>query len=111
MKLKYKTLNESLGLNNTIETDLELVMAEIDRLTEEKERILQLIKTDMISNNLKSVSGDKFKYVRVDQFSSMRFDTSKFKTVEPELYNKYLKESVTKETYKLSKLEPKAVLE
>ena len=90
---KEDTMNIALYENNIM--DIKALESEVRALNEKIEKLKDELKADMIANGLDKVD-TCIGVVRYTDVVSNRFDTTSFKKASPELYSKYLVESVSK---------------
>ena len=74
----------------------------IATLTAEKEALVAEIQQKMVEANADSIDAGLVLFTRVAASKCSSFDSKRFKEENEDLYNKYLKESVRKESLKLT---------
>ena len=74
----------------------------IKALTEEKEAIQREIQESMTKDGTDSVDSGLILFTRVAQSTRNTFDTKLFQAEHKDMYEKYLKQSVTKESLKVT---------
>ena len=84
-----------------VQLELKKLQQDINKKTEEMEKIKSGLLALMIGNNVKSFSSDVLSLTRVDGGKTKKFDSKKFKLENPDLYAKYQKESVSKPYIKI----------
>lgn len=84
-------------------SNLKGVMVEIDRLKELESEYKAQMEALFETYNVESWDTEDFKITKVKETISNRFDATAFKKDHPELYEKYLKESVRKGYIKTTK--------
>ena len=90
-EVKDKVVNELLDIERTIKA-LEL----------KKKQIVDSILYEMKESNQKSLSNDLATFSYIEEVKKTTFDSSKFKKENEDLYLKYSKESVSKESVRVT---------
>lgn len=95
---------EPANVAQLIELDYFLteVEAKQKELKQKKDELMAMIKKEMEANGTKSIETDKIKITITPASTRKSFDSKKFQSEEPELYEKYIKESKVASSIRLT---------
>ena len=81
---------------------LEFILTRISELEQERDNIKAELLQSMTDNDERSIDTGTLLITRVAPVTRITFDTKKFKEEHEKMYNRYIKESETRETLKLT---------